>query len=79
MEADVQPSREAVVEVRQPVGDVEEVSGQWEAPSFLRRPATAVEETAEEPVVEKRTRMPRRPRAAAAETVLPSDDTPESE
>ena len=64
--------REAAVEAR-PSGNEEEAgSGQWEAPSFLRRPAPVVaEEVNEEPVAEKKARSPRRSRAASA-----GDDTP---
>jgi hypothetical protein len=56
----------AAVEAR---GNVEEAgSGQWEAPSFLRRPAAVVaDEVNDEPVAEKKARNPRRPRAASAE------------
>ena len=48
-----------------PNGNVQEAdSGQWEAPSFLRRPAPV--EVVEEPVAEKKGRAPRRARAASA-------------
>ena len=58
-------AREAAVEAR-PNGNEEDAgSGQWEAPSFLRRPAPV--EVADEPVAEKKGRNPRRARAAAAE------------
>ncbi len=49
-----------------PSGNVQDAdTGQWEAPSFLRRPAPA--EVADEPVAEKKGRNPRRARAVAAE------------
>ena len=49
-----------------PSGNAQEAdTGQWEAPSFLRRPAPV--EAADEPVAEKKGRNPRRARAAAAE------------
>ena len=75
----VQPQaqpREAQVEPR--VSDADEsVSGQWEAPSFLKRPApvAAVEEVvAAEPAAEKRVRSPRKPRAVAvAEEQTPDE------
>jgi hypothetical protein len=47
-------------------GNVQDAdTGQWEAPSFLRRPAPV--EVADEPVAEKKGRNPRRARAVAAE------------
>jgi hypothetical protein len=71
-EAESQAPREAAVEAR-PSGNEEEAgSGQWEAPSFLRRPAPVVaDEVNDEPAAEKKARSPRRSRAASAE-----DDTP---
>jgi hypothetical protein len=50
-------------------GNAEEAgSGQWEAPSFLRRPAAIVaDEVNDEPIAEKKARNPRRSRAASAE------------
>ncbi len=62
-----EPAREAVVEARPMVAEVEESSGQWEAPSFLMRPTPAVATTDEtaEPVAEKRLRAPRRPKVPA--------------
>jgi hypothetical protein len=52
---------------------------QWEAPSFLQRPAPVVDvDTAEAPVAEKRARTPRRPRVVAAD-VPPLDETPQGE
>jgi hypothetical protein len=48
-----------------PSGNVQDAdTGQWEAPSFLRRPAPI--EVADEPVAEKKGRTPRRARAASA-------------
>lgn len=69
-ESEPQMAQEAAVEVR---GNVAEAgSGQWEAPSFLRRPAAVVaDEVNDEPVAEKKARNPRRSRAAGAE-----EDTP---
>lgn len=47
-------------------GDVQDSdTGQWEAPSFLRRPAPV--EVADEPAAEKKGRNPRRARAVTAE------------
>ena len=64
-EAEPQMAREAAVEAR-PNGNEEDAgSGQWEAPSFLRRPAPV--EVMDEPVAEKKARTPRRPRAASTE------------
>jgi Domain of unknown function (DUF4167) len=79
MDDDAQP-REAMVEPRQQAHE-EEAGGQWEAPSFLRRPAAgaASEDVSAEPVAEKRNRAPRRPRTAATEEAAPSDDTPQGE
>ncbi len=72
---DEQP-REAQVESRPVVSEGDTGSGQWEAPSFLRRPAPTViaaDEATEPPVAEKRARAPRRPRAASVE------ETPQGE
>jgi Domain of unknown function (DUF4167) len=66
-----EPPREAVVEARSAATDVEAGPGQWEAPSFLRRPAAAMTEEAGEPVAEKRARAPRKPRVV--------DETPQGE
>ncbi len=64
-EADPPMAREAAVEAR-PNGTEEEAgSGQWEAPSFLRRPAAV--DVLDEPVADKKARNPRRPRAASSE------------
>ena len=65
-ESEPQMAETAAVEAR---GNVEEAgSGQWEAPSFLRRPAAVVaDEVNDEPVAEKKARNPRRSRAASAE------------
>ena len=65
-ESEPQMVQEAAVEAR---GNVEEAgSGQWEAPSFLRRPATVIaDEVNEEPIAEKKARNPRRSRAASTE------------
>jgi hypothetical protein len=64
-EAEPQMAREAAVEAR-PNGNVQDAdTGQWEAPSFLRRPAPV--EVADEPVAEKKGRSPRRARAVTAE------------
>jgi hypothetical protein len=53
-------------------GGQEAGSGQWEAPSFLRRPAAvAADEVNDAPVAEKKGRSPRRGRAASNE-----DDAP---
>jgi hypothetical protein len=67
-ESEPQMAQEAAVEVRSG-GNVEEAgSGQWEAPSFLRRPAAVVaDEVNDQPVAEKKARSPRRSRAASAE------------
>jgi Domain of unknown function (DUF4167) len=73
MDADAQQPREAVVEARQP--EPEDASGKWEAPSFLRRPAAVVEEVADEPVAEKRTRAPRRPRAVQVDDAVKAEET----
>jgi hypothetical protein len=49
-----------------PNGSVQDAdTGQWEAPSFLRRPTPV--EVADEPVAEKKGRNPRRARAVTAE------------
>jgi hypothetical protein len=64
-EAEPQMAGEAAVEAR-PNGNEEDAgSSQWEAPSFLRRPAPV--EVMDEPVAEKKARTPRRPRAASTE------------
>ena len=60
-----QAAREAAVEGRANGNEEETGSGQWEAPSFLRRPAAV--EVIDEPVAEKKARNPRRPRAASSE------------
>jgi hypothetical protein len=57
-----EPPREAVVEARPMVTEAEADTGQWEAPSFLRRPAPVIAEETGEPVAEKRARTPRKPR-----------------
>ena len=58
-------AREAAVETR-PNGNEEDAgTGQWEAPSFLRRPAPV--EVSDEPVADKKARNPRRARAASTE------------
>jgi hypothetical protein len=63
-EAEPQMSQETIPAGR-PSGNVQEAdSGQWEAPSFLRRPAPV--EVMEEPAAEKKGRAPRRARAASA-------------
>ncbi len=63
-EAEPQMAQESVHAGR-PSGNVQEAdSGQWEAPSFLRRPAPV--EVLEEPAAEKKGRAPRRARAASA-------------
>jgi hypothetical protein len=64
-EAEPQIAREAAIEARSNGNEEDAGSGQWEAPSFLRRPAPI--EVADEPVAEKKGRNPRRARAAAAE------------
>jgi len=64
--AEPQPqiAREAVE--GRPSGNEEEAgSGQWEAPSFLRRPAPV--EVVDEPIADKKIRSPRRPRAISTE------------
>ena len=49
-----------------PSGTVQDAdTGQWEAPSFLRRPAPV--EVVDEPVAEKKARSPRRARPVTAE------------
>ncbi len=64
-EAEPQMAEESTYAGR-PNGNEEDAgSGQWEAPSFLRRPAPV--EAADEPAAEKKGRNPRRARAAAAE------------
>lgn len=64
-EAEPQVAQESAYAGR-PSGNVQDAdSGQWEAPSFLRRPAPV--EVAEEPVAEKKGRSPRRARAVIAE------------
>jgi hypothetical protein len=53
-------------ESSRPSGNIQDAdTGQWEAPSFLRRPAPV--EVADEPVAERKGRNPRRARAVAAE------------
>ena len=71
---------EAVVESR-PAPQGEPAAGEWEAPSFLRRPAAVVEaaEPADEPVADKRSRPARRPKAAVAEDAAPGDDPAQGE
>lgn len=64
-EAEPQMAREVAVEARPNGNDEEAGSSQWEAPSFLRRPAPV--EVMDEPVAEKKARTPRRPRAASTE------------
>jgi hypothetical protein len=64
-EAEPQMAREAAVEARANGNEEDAGSGQWEAPSFLRRPAPV--EVADEPVAEKKGRNPRRARAVTAE------------
>jgi len=65
-ESEPQMAGEAAVEVRGNAQDAD--PGQWEAPSFLRRPAAVVaDEVNDEPVAEKKARNPRRSRAASAE------------
>jgi hypothetical protein len=65
-ESEPQMAGEAVVEVRGNAQDAD--PGQWEAPSFLRRPAAVVaDEVNDEPVAEKKARNPRRSRAASTE------------
>ena len=62
--AEAQP--QMVQESGRPSGNVQDAdTGQWEAPSFLRRPAPV--EVADEPVAEKKGRNPRRARAVTAE------------
>jgi Domain of unknown function (DUF4167) len=65
--AEPQPqiAREAAVEARSNSNEEEAGSGQWEAPSFLRRPAPV--EVMDEPVADKKARGPRRPRAVSSE------------
>jgi len=64
-EAEPQMAQESTYAGR-PSGSVQDAdTGQWEAPSFLRRPAPV--EVADEPVAEKKGRNPRRARAATAE------------
>jgi len=64
-EAEPQMAQEPAFAGR-PSGNAQEAdAGQWEAPSFLRRPAPV--EVAEEPVAEKKGRNPRRARAVTAE------------
>ena len=65
VEAEPQMAQESPYAGR-PSGNVQDVdTGQWEAPSFLRRPAPV--EAADEPVAEKKGRNPRRARAVTAE------------
>ncbi|MDP1699568.1 MAG: DUF4167 domain-containing protein [Aestuariivirga sp.] len=64
-EAEPQMAQESTYAGR-PSGNVQNAdTGQWEAPSFLRRPAPV--EVADEPVSEKKGRNPRRARAVTAE------------
>ncbi|MDO8352113.1 MAG: DUF4167 domain-containing protein [Aestuariivirga sp.] len=64
-EAEPQMAQESTFAGR-PSGNVQDAdTGQWEAPSFLRRPAPV--EVADEPVAEKKGRNPRRARAVTAE------------
>ena len=64
-EAEPQMAQEPTYAGR-PSGNVQDAdTGQWEAPSFLRRPAPV--EVADEPVAEKKGRNPRRARAITAE------------
>ena len=71
-ESESQMPLEAAVESRPSGNETEAGSGQWEAPSFLRRPAAVVaEEANEEPVAEKKVRSPRRSRAVSAENDTP--------
>jgi hypothetical protein len=64
-EAEPQMAQEPTYAGR-PSGNVQDAdTGQWEAPSFLRRPAPV--EVADEPVAEKKGRSPRRARAVTAE------------
>jgi len=64
-EAEPQMAQESTYAGR-PSGNVQDAdTGQWEAPSFLRRPAPV--EVADEPVAEKKGRNPRRARAVTAE------------
>lgn len=64
-EAEPQMAQESTHAGR-PSGNVQDAdAGQWEAPSFLRRPAPV--EVADEPVAEKKGRIPRRARAVTAE------------
>jgi hypothetical protein len=64
-EAEPQMAQESTFAGR-PSGSVQDAdTGQWEAPSFLRRPAPV--EVADEPVAEKKGRSPRRARAVTAE------------
>ena len=65
-ESEPQMAGEAAVEVRGNAQDAD--PSQWEAPSFLRRPAAVVtDEVNDEPVAEKKARNPRRSRAASSE------------
>jgi hypothetical protein len=65
VESAPQLAREAAVEVPNNRNEEEAGSGQWEAPSFLRRPAPV--EVMDEPATEKKARTPRRQRAASSE------------
>lgn len=65
VEVEPQMGREAAVEARPNGNEDDAGSGQWEAPSFLRRPAPV--EAVDEPVAEKKGRNPRRARAVTAE------------
>ena len=65
VEAEPEVAQESAYAGR-PSGNVQNAdTGQWEAPSFLRRPAPV--EVADEPVAEKKGRNPRRARAVTAE------------
>ena len=64
-EAEPQMAQESTYAGR-PSGNVHDAdTGQWEAPSFLRRPAPV--EVMDEPATEKKARAPRRQRAASSE------------
>jgi len=63
------PANVAGAEPHPPVAEAEQASGQWEAPSFLQRPAPAPAPAADE--VEAQAEAPRRPR-----TRRPREDQP---
>jgi hypothetical protein len=71
-QADAEPQipREAAVEA-QSGGNQDAGSGQWEAPSFLKRPVAPIADVADEPASEKKGRGAKRPRSAVA-----AEDTP---